>query len=254
MADFTVSTDVDNFLQSADNAAARTSLGVTLDSVTSNGATTVNDIQVGSIATLHPNNAANNNSATGTQSASIGGMRNLASATRATTFGGRDNTVSGTDSTAVGGNNQTVIGQESEGFGGTNVILNTKYTNTVGGANHVVGLSASGADVSSAKHSITVGGENSIIEDAIQSAIVGGDANKIQTDHDRSVILGGTGITTDAADTVFVPNVDVQSSVYITQIAAAGADKTGKCQLWVNTAGDLYLTLPNGTDRQIAFV
>ena len=203
------------------NSAVWSNTANTLDSVTTNGATTLNDIEVGKIATLHPTNAANNNSATGTQSVSIGGMRNLASETRATTFGGRDNTVSGTDSTSVGGNKQSVIGHESEGFGGTNVTLNTKYTNTVGGANHVVGLSASGAAVSSAKHSITVGGENSIIEDAIQSAIVGGDTNKIQTGHDRSVILGGTGITTDAADTVFVPNLNVKDGLKIPTGAVA---------------------------------
>tara|TARA_R110000796_G_scaffold73590_1_gene165413 strand:- start:6 stop:212 length:207 start_codon:yes stop_codon:yes gene_type:complete len=56
------------------------------------------------------------------------------------------------------------------------------------------------------------------------------------------------------SDTAYVDNLDVKSSVYINQITAAGADKPGKCQLWVNSTGDLYLTLPNGTDRQIAFV
>lgn len=164
MPDVTVSTDVDSLLKSADNAAARTNLGLgtaaeadtgdfatsaegilagtalqpsdpTLDSVTSNGATTLNDIQVGKIATLHPTNPVNDNIATGSSSASIGGTANQATGNRTGTFGGRSNNVSGIDSSSFGGLSQTVIGHESEAFGGTSVTLNTKYTNTVGGAN-----------------------------------------------------------------------------------------------------------------------
>ena len=126
----------------------------TLDSVTDNGSTTLNDIQVGRIATLHPTNPVNHNIATGNSSASIGGTANQATGNRAGTFGGRGNDVSGSDSSSFGGLSQTVKGHESEAFGGTSVTLNTKYTNTVGGANHVVGLSASGAGTSVAKHSI----------------------------------------------------------------------------------------------------
>jgi len=240
MPDVTVSTDVDNLLKSADNAAARTSLGLgtaaeaatgdfataaegilagtalqpadpTLESVTDNGSTTLNNIQVGRIATLHPTNPVNHNIATGSSSASIGGTANQATGNRTGTFGGRSNQVSGNDSSSFGGLDQVVKGHEAEAFGGTSVILNTKYTNTVGGANHVVGLAASGAGTSVAKHSITVGGENSIIEDAQQSAVVAGDGHKVQTGHHRSVILGGANITSDASDTAYVPNLNVGS-------------------------------------------
>jgi hypothetical protein len=240
MANVTVTTDVDNLLKSADNAAARTSLGLgtaaeaatgdfataaegilagtalqpsdpTLESVTDNGSTTLNNIQVGRIATLHPTNSANHNIATGNSSASIGGTQNQATGNRTVTFGGRSNQVTGSDSSSFGGLSQTVKGHEAEAFGGTSVTLNTKYTNTVGGANHVVGLAASGASTSVAKHSITVGGENSIIEDAQQSAVVAGDGHKVQTGHHRSVILGGANITSDASDTAYVPNLNVGS-------------------------------------------
>ena len=221
MADFTVSTDVDNFLQSADNAAARTSLGLNLDSITTNGATTKNNIQVGTIATLHPTNTANDNAATGSQSASIGGRRNTASATRATTFGGLSNTVSGQDSTAVGGNNQSVIGVESEGVGSTNLKLFSKYTSAVGAANSTIGT-LNGvapnpedlyADDPAAKHSIILGGENIEIQHAEYAATVGGDANTVETGHHRSVILGGANITSDAADTAYVQNLNIKSAV-----------------------------------------
>jgi len=213
MADFTVSTDVDNFLQSADNAAARTSLGLNLDSITTNGANTKNNIQVGTIATLHPTDIGLNNSATGVQSAAIGGRENNANGIRSTAFGGRKNTVSGTDSTAVGGTNQSVIGVDSEALGSVNLFLNTKFTSALGTANSVVGLAASEATSVEAKHSVIVGGENQIIQNAQNAVIVGGDGNSIQTDDHRSVILGGSNITSDAADTVYVQNLNVKSGV-----------------------------------------
>jgi len=120
MPNVTVTTDVDNLLKSADNAAARTSLGLgtaaeaatgdfataaegilagtalqdasafataaegilagtalqpadpTLDSVTTNGATTNNDVNLGRITT-------DNNTATGTNAIAIGGTNNSAS-------------------------------------------------------------------------------------------------------------------------------------------------------------------------------
>ena len=255
MPDFTVKTDIDNFLQSDDKEAGRDNLGINLDSVTAAGATTLNNISVGRIATLHPTVAANNNTANGNSSASIGGTANVAEGPRSGTFGGRGNEANGTESSTFGGTFQTVRGNESEGFGGTNITLNTKFTNTVGGANHVVGLATSAASDSVAKHSITVGGEDSVIENATHSAIVGGFTNTIETDHNFSVILGGQNITTDAADTAYVDNLDVQGTVYIKQRAAADVNKAGKCQLWVeNTTGDLYLTLDDGTSKQIAFV
>ena len=168
----------------------------------------------------------------------------------------------GQDSTTVGGNNQKVIGIESEGIGSTNLKLFSKYASAVGAANSTIGT-LSGVDPnpealyendSVAKHSIILGGENIEIQHAVHAATVGGDANTVETDHHRSVVIGGANITTDASDTAFVNNMDVKSSIYIKQITAAGADKAGKCQLWVNATGDLYLTLPNGTDKQIAFV
>ena len=183
----------------------------TLESVTTNGATTVNNISVGTIATLHPTNTANDNVATGQQSASIGGRRNIASGTRATTFGGVSNTVSGTDSTAVGGNNQEVIGVESEALGSTNLFLYTKYTSALGTANSKVGLATSAATSVEAKHSVIVGGEAQTIEDAAYAAILGGAVNKVLSTHDRSVILGGANIITDASDTAYVPSLNIKS-------------------------------------------
>ena len=173
MPDYPVSTDVDNLLKSADNAAAKTSLGLgtaaeaatedfatstqgqtadsalqpadpTLESVTNNGATTRNDISLGRIVTLHPSNPVNDNTAAGNQACSIGGVANVVSGNRSVTYGGRENEVSGNDSSTLGGFGQIVKGQESEGFGSTDTTLNTKYTSAIGTINSVVGLVTEG--------------------------------------------------------------------------------------------------------------
>ena len=238
MPDVTLSTDIDAFLKTADDAAARTELGLgsaaeaatgdfataaegilagtalqpadpTLESVTTNGATTLNNIEVGTITTLHPTNPANNNSATGNQSCAIGGILNQVSGNRSVSYGGRENQVSGNDSSTIGGFGQIVIGQEAEGLGSTDTTLHTKYTSAIGTINSVVGLAGEGATSTSAAHSAVLGGNTNIIESATEAVIVGGTTNTIQSTHHRSVILGGQNITTDAADTAYVPNLNV---------------------------------------------
>jgi len=181
----------------------------TLESVTTNGATTTNDISVGRIVTLHPSNPVNDNIASGNQACAIGGVANLVSGNRSVNYGGRDNQVTGNDSTTIGGFGQIVIGQEAEGFGSTATTLNTKYTSAIGAINSVVGLATAGTASTATAHSSVLGGNTNIIESATEAVIIGGDTNTIQSTHHRSVILGGTGIVTDAADTTYVPNLNV---------------------------------------------
>ena len=181
----------------------------TLDSVTTNGATTLNDISVGRIVTLHPTNPVNNNVATGNQACSIGGVVNVVSGNRSVNYGGRENQVTGNDSSTIGGFGQIVIGQESEGFGSTATTLNTKYTSAIGTINSVVGLATEGTSSTLTKHSAVLGGDTNIIQSATEAVIIGGDTNTIQSTHHRSTILGGQNITTDAADTAYVPNLNV---------------------------------------------
>jgi len=181
----------------------------TLDSVTANGATTLNNISVGRIETLHPSNPANDNSAAGNQACSIGGIKNTVSGNRSVSYGGRENEVIGNDSSTIGGFGQVVIGQEAEGLGCTDTTLYTKYTTAIGTINSVVGLSGQGTSSQATKHSAVLGGDTNIIESATEAVIIGGSTNTIQSTHHRSVILGGQNITTDAADTAYVPNLNV---------------------------------------------
>ena len=181
----------------------------TLESITTNGATTLNNISVGRIQTLHPTNSANDNTAAGNQACAIGGIQNVVSGNRSVSYGGRENEVIGNDSSTIGGFGQIVRGQEAEGLGSTDTTLNTKYTTAIGTINSVVGLGSQGTSSNASKHSSVLGGDTNIIESATEAVIVGGTTNTIQSTHHRSVILGGQNITTDAADTAYVPNLNV---------------------------------------------
>ena len=166
--------------------------------------------------------------AKGIRSSLLGGNNNIAEGNNSVVVGGTDNSAEGNYSAIIGGNGNLAQGTSAEVLGGTTSKALGSGSSTIGG----LSLSAIGN----------------------YSAVVGGQSGKVDSGHNRSVILGGNGIESDAQDTAFVNNMDVKSSIYIKQITAAGADKVGKCQLWVNATGDLYLTLPNGTDKQIAFV
>ena len=88
-------------------ASWQTPIVQTLDSVTTNGATTVNDIEVGRIVTagntLGPVETAAN-------SIAIGGTGNSATGAQSEVLGGGDSTASGTGSTIVGGNASNNVG------------------------------------------------------------------------------------------------------------------------------------------------
>ena len=162
MADFTVSSDIDTLLQSTSNVAALSNLGVNLDSVTDNGATTTNNITVGgSFAT-------GNNLASNTNCIAIGGTNNQATGPSCDVIGSDGSIASGQASSIVGGSNHNNAGNYSVTLGGTGQVLAT-------GAN--------------------------------RSAIIGGFSHIMN--HVNSVIIGGNTITTDAADTVFVPSLNV---------------------------------------------
>ena len=207
MPDYTVSTDVDSVLKSADNAAARANLGLgtaaeaatddfatatqgdladmhraewnasvpTLDSITGNGATTANHITVGSKF------ATGDNIASGARSISMGGTGNTASGDNSEVLGGGSSTASGTGSTIVGGSSAT---------------NRANWTAVVGGLNH------------------------DVLSTAVRGGILGGYDHHLN--HADSVIIGGNNITTDAINTVFVPNLNIEDGFKMPTGATAG--------------------------------
>ena len=155
-------------------AAAAAGSG-TLDSVTTNGATTTNDVVVGSIF------ATGNNVASGGTSLAIGGAGNTASGSNSEVIGSDGSTASSQGSTIVGGSNNDNAGTWSATLGGLN-------QNVATGAN--------------------------------RSAIVAGFGHAMN--HVDSVILGGSNITTDASNTVFVPSLKVDQTLRMPTGAADG--------------------------------
>ena len=87
-------------------------------------------------------------------------------------------------------------------------------TSTIGGN----ALSATGSDsvavagaynTASAPYSIVAGGYSNYIDPlGLNSALLGGINNQVN-EHERSVILGGSGLSTDADDTVYVSNINI---------------------------------------------
>lgn len=87
------------------------------------------------------------------------------------------------NSSIIGGENNTVANNQNSG-----VILGRD--NSVGGSNR----------------SVIMGGDDNSIVIGSNSAIIGGEGHSM-TLHNRSVIIGGQNITSDASDTVYVPNL-----------------------------------------------
>jgi hypothetical protein len=121
--------------------------------------------------------------ASGTRSALLGGFSNAATGDNSIVTGGTDNIASGAYSAVVGGNGNTAQGNSAEVLGGDHSIAMGTGSSTIGG--NV--LSAVGN----------------------YSAAVGGQGNIVKSGHNRSVILGGNGIESDASDTAYVPSLNV---------------------------------------------
>ena len=191
----------------------------TLDEVTDNGNTTTNDVTLGRITSV-------TNTATGIATNSIGGFNNDANGNNSAVYGGVNNIAGGARSVVVGGSNNSATGSDSEILGGTNSSATNAFCTIVGG--HM--LSAVGdssaaiggiSTESAGTHSVTVGGNLNTCSGNYSSIIAGQD-NKILNGHNRSVVIGGIGLVSDAQNTVYVPNLKVRDDFIIPTGATAG--------------------------------
>ena len=103
----------------------------TLDSVTTNGATTNNDVNLGRITT-------GSNTALGANAVAIGGTGNAASGLSCEVLGGDGSTASGQGSTVVGGSGHTNSGNWSATLGGLNHTVTSVRGNILGGATNTL--------------------------------------------------------------------------------------------------------------------
>jgi hypothetical protein len=196
-----------------------------------------------------------------TGSAVISGSLRVIGNTRT---GNSNNVVNGTDSAIIGGvTNTTGVGQglviaggsgnanNSLGIGtgilagGSNTIASGVnwgtivggFSNTLNGnQSHIMGANSSTNN--GGFSSLIAGGSSNTITTGESAVVLGGTSNSLG--HSNSVIIGGTGITSTAANTVFVPNFDVSgSSTFRNNIVVTGS---------VSTNGVINLT---GTNKWI---
>ena len=181
----------------------------------------------GSIVTGEPGN-----SVTGNRSAVIGGGV------------GGNNTVTGVNSVIAGGQINSITVNNSFVGGGRNSRINGgDYGSIVGGGDNRI----SGGDGG------FIGAGNSNLLSSNNAAIIGGTNNTVN--QVRSVIIGGNGMTTTAADTVYVPNLVVSGSQVISgslrgEVKALSI-ASNTASLDCSTDNFFTLTLVNGTGTNL---
>jgi hypothetical protein len=118
-------------------------------------------------------------------------------------LGGDLNDANGIRTGVVGGYNNNVSIAESYIFGGTS-------NDITGGTAEMIVVGGNNVNITGGTTSIGLGGTNNTISGGSSNAILAGSGNT--NNQNRSVIIGGQNITAIAADTVYVPNLDVSGS------------------------------------------
>jgi len=236
----------------------------------------VNNILLGSSHNASLTNSNRFIGLTGTNygNAILGGSNNYISGsstrTHNTILGGNGNTI-GKDDLPLNASSNLVGGSSNDIYCGSyNVVLGglghdllsgsldslPSYNAVLGGSGHDINggdynglLGGFQNDINDTRNCAIIGGELNAINQTINanldvdSVIVGG-RNNVITNHERSVILGGDGLTTSKDDEVVVPNLTISGSAVggVYTLADAAGTTTMDCSL-----GNFFtLTMPAG--------
>ena len=130
-----------------------------------------------------------------------------------TISGGSYNEIRSANSGVVGGH-ENVIGTSGFGWnaivgGGQNTMSNSQFSAMIASGGYDTPASMSYAD-----RSLIAGGGSHVLAGVSgasinNSAILGGESNTVS--HSRSVAIGGTGLSSDATDTVFMSKVHIEN-------------------------------------------
>jgi len=139
----------------------------------------------------------------------VGNSSNTTTGTYAVNFGGDGtaNSVTGTNSSVLGGFGNTVSQNHSIGSGRQNTISGGQIQTIMGGLLNTISATEATNGIFSGKTS-TISGTSE------NSAIIGGVTSTIAS-HDRSVIIGGTGLSTTKDDEVVVPSLSIYGDTFI---------------------------------------
>ena len=177
----------------------------------------------------------------------IGGWSNTISGggSVATILGSRSSTISGGDTIGIvlGQGHSIQSGYGDYCIGGRENVITGRTTSTFG--NHHIGGYVNRISGTNTSNSIVIGGTNNdlgITADVVNSAILAGDNHDMA--HDRSVILGGTGLSTNKDNEVVVPNLTISGSAVgeVGVIPQAGGVATMDC----STSNFFTLAMPSG--------
>ena len=142
---------------------------------------------------------------TGSESCIVGGSRNTVTNSRAIILGGDDNIASGAGSEVLGSSLSKALQMGSTIVGGSDSICNANWAIIAGGLSSKLGDFTEDVD---GNPLLPVSPTTS--NAGKRSAILGGNNHYLK--HFDSVILGGTGIVSDADNTVFVPSLNVKDT------------------------------------------
>ena len=176
-----------------------------------------------------------------------GGFNNVVNNSSSFIGGGNNNNANGNLSFIGGGNTNTTSNTHSAIVGGVNNIVTNDESIIAGGnTNNVSGLQsgiiAGNSNSASGVHSgIIAGNTNNVIGDF--SVIAGGTTNTLNGSN--SAIIGGNGITGNANDTVYVPNLVFNPSV----VPTTSSDPAGEVGQITYDVNYVYLKTSSGWGR-----
>jgi hypothetical protein len=197
----------------------------------------------------------NNNTATGTYAGVILGNGQQANALRCVAIGGEGNRLTGGQASVIAGgfNNQSTFvqgfiggGSGNNGSGVRGAVLGG-LTNTVAGEDNGA-LAGRSNTIPSGEYNVAVGGRgNTTGTNAFYSVLVGGNNNSI-AGFDRSVVLGGLALSSTKDDEVVVPDLTINGTV---SGSAGVVNFESDVQITGSvTAGDA-LNVNSGTDAML---
>ena len=223
-------------------------------------------ILTGSIEINNPTDGINNTALPGV------GTANLAVAsTRITAFASNAQVafIAGTDTATIGsGVNQGVIlGAAESSIGGTRNAVVGGYDNDIGNVNNASIFGGIYNDITSATNGATlVGGNANLISGGTQPVLLGGESNTISSGENsaiiagsgntntqnRSVVIGGSSLSTSKADEVVVPNLTTNGAVV--QNVEALSIVANVAELDASLGNLFTLTLQNGVNTEVELI
>ena len=181
---------------------------------------------------------------TGERLAVVGGTGHAIGNNDSFIGGGRFNQSMGNFSVILGGERNTNNSTNTSIISSTDSSIISQHKTTIIGSDTSI---ISGISTDQSVNSIILGGKNNLIDKSTYSAIIGGTGHTVTSGTANSIILGGSAITADTSDMVYVPNLTVVDITTGTSVSSLGIDATGKL---ISVTKEVYysaLGLNNGT-------